>query len=72
MTVKEVNQVQENTLTNIYQIRRSSHKSIVMTSFIFTKSSLKILLKVKPQQLMGRFVYYMTCTLLGKSGSRTS
>ena len=55
MTVKEVNQVQENTLTNIYQIRRSSHKSIVMTSFIFTKSSLKILLKVKPQQLMGRF-----------------
>ena len=50
-----VHQVQENTLTNIYQIRRSSHKSIVMTSFIFTKSSPKILSKVKTSsvELMG-------------------
>ena len=50
-----VHHVQENTLTNIYQIRRSGHKSIVMTSFIFTKSSPKILSKVKTSsvELMG-------------------
>lgn len=48
-------QVQENTLTNIYQIRRSSHKSIIMTSFIFTKSNPKILSDVKSSsvELMG-------------------
>ena len=66
-----VSQVQENTLTNIYKIRRSSHKSIVMTSFIFTKSSLKILLKVQPRPKSQfswwvAFVYYMTFTLFEK------
>ena len=54
-TSASVHHVQENTLTNIYQIRRSGHKSIVMTSFIFTKSSPKILSKVKTSsvELMG-------------------